>query len=178
MNIGDHAKSIEVLRRALDIREEALGTGHPAVADILVNLIAAMRVGAEKMPLAQGWEQKEDAEGKSYWYNPGKLTVQYCRPLPDAFCDGSGGPTLKDLETRLCSLESQSSMSANLSSCDVLFGLQVCPLTADAVILCIVKFNQSFFFFRSIPPSGTVCSKCAARGCFWTVFVSILFCGL
>ena len=64
MNVGDYSKSIEVLQRALDIREEALGTGHPAVADILVNLIAAMRLGAEKLPLAQGWEQKEDAEGK------------------------------------------------------------------------------------------------------------------
>jgi len=125
MNTGDHVKSIGVLQRALDIREEALGTAHPAVADILVNLIAAMRLAAEKMPLAQGWEQKEDAEGKSYWYNPGKLSVQYYRPLPDSFCDGSGGPTLKDLETRLCSLESQSSMSANLSGNDVLLGLQV-----------------------------------------------------
>jgi hypothetical protein len=125
MNMGDHLKSIEVLRRALDIREDALGSGHPAVADILVNLIATMRLGAEQMPLAQGWEQKEDAEGKSYWYNPGKQTVQYYRPLPDAFCDGSDGPTLKDLEMRLCSLESQSSMSANLSGSDVLLGLQV-----------------------------------------------------
>ena len=44
MNVGDYSKSIEVLQRALDIREEALGTGHPAVADILVNLIAAMRL--------------------------------------------------------------------------------------------------------------------------------------
>ena len=119
-------KSIEVLQRALDIREEALGSGHPAVADILVNLIAAMRLAAEKMPLARGWEQKEDAEGKIYWFNPGKSTVQYFRPLPDAFCDGSSGPTLKDLETRLCSLESQSPTSANLSSSDILIGLQVC----------------------------------------------------
>ena len=128
MNTGDHIKSIEALQRALVIREEALGAGHPAVADILVNLIAAMRLSAEKMPLAQGWEHKEDAEGKSYWYNPGKQTVQYDRPLPDAFCDGSGGRTLKDLEIRLCSLESQSSMSANFSSSDVLLGLQArCP---------------------------------------------------
>ena len=125
MNTGNHIKSIEALQRALDIREEALGAGHPAVADILVNLIASMRLAAEKMPLAQGWEQKEDAERKSYWYNPGKQTVQYDRPLPDAFCDGSGGPTLKDLETRLCSLESQSSTNANFSSSsDVLLGLQ------------------------------------------------------
>jgi len=125
MNTGNHIKSIEALQRALDIREEALGAGHPAVADILVNLIASMRLAAEKMPLAQGWEQKEDAERKNYWYNPGKQTVQYDRPLPDAFCDGSGGPTLKDLETRLCSLESQSSTNANFSSSsDVLLGLQ------------------------------------------------------
>ena len=154
MNVGDYSKSIEVLQRALDIREEALGTGHPAVADILVNLIAAMRLGAEKLPLAQGWEQKEDAEGKSYWYNPGKLTVQYYRPLPDAFCDGSGGPTLKDLEMRLCSLESQSSMSANLSSGDVLLGLHVRSYAAYQTVdksiesLALVQLSVRNYSFK------------------------------
>jgi hypothetical protein len=78
------------------------------------------------------------------------------------------------LETRLCSLESQSSMSANLSSCDVLFGLQVCLLTADAVTLCIVKFNQSFFFFRSIPPSGAVFVQSAQPEGAFGRFLSLL----
>ncbi len=174
MNTGDHIKSIEALQRALVIREEALGAGHPAVADILVNLIAAMRLSAEKMPLAQGWEHKEDAEGKSYWYNPGKQTVQYDRPLPDAFCDGSGGRTLKDLEIRLCSLESQSSMSANLSSSDVLLGLQArcpppCTSNTSSALTCNKCISRQCFWVTLLTlQPGIVCAKRTAGGRFWT----------